>query len=201
MGGGADGHPIPDGNARVVLLGPPGAGKGTQAQMLCDRLGVCPISTGDMLREAVAAGSELGERVKGILDAGGLVDDATMADVVRERLARPDVCKGFLLDGYPRTLPQAETLAGILDDAGLSLDAVLLIAVPEDELVRRTLLRGRADDKEEVIRERLRVYREKTAPLIGYYRQRGLLHEIDGNRPVEEVSAQMLGLFGADGTH
>ncbi len=147
-----------------------------------------------MLREAVAAGSELGERVEGILDAGGLVDDATMADVVRERLARPDVCEGFLLDGYPRTLPQAETLAGILDDAGLSLDAVLLIAVPEDELVRRTLLRGRADDKEEVIRERLRVYREKTAPLIGYYRQRGLLHEIDGNRPVEEVSAQMLGL-------
>ena len=201
MGDGADGHPIPNGQARVVLLGPPGAGKGTQAQLLCDRLGVCPISTGDMLREAVAAGSELGERVKGILDAGGLVDDATMADVVRERLARPDVCRGFLLDGYPRTLPQAETLAGILGDAGLSLDAVLLIAVPEDELVRRTLLRGRADDKETVIRERLRVYREKTAPLIGYYKQRGLLHEIDGNRPVEEVEAQLLGLFGADGTH
>ena len=194
MGDGADSRP-----ARVVLLGPPGAGKGTQAQVLCDRLGICAISTGDMLREAVAAGSELGRRVQGILDSGGLVDDATMADVVRERLGKPDAREGFLLDGYPRTLPQAETLAGILDDAGLSLDAVLLVVVPEDELVRRLLLRGRTDDKEEVIRERLRVYQEKTAPLIGYYRQRGLLHEIDGNRPVEQVTAQMLGLFGAGG--
>jgi adenylate kinase len=166
---------------------------------LCERLGVCAISTGDMLREAVAAGNELGRRVQGIMDAGELVDDATMADVVRERLARTDARQGFLLDGYPRTLPQAETLAGILRDAGLSLDAVLLVEVPEDELVRRTLLRGRADDKEEVVRERLRVYGEKTAPLIGYYRQRSLLHEIDGNRPVEEVTAQMLGLFGAAG--
>jgi adenylate kinase len=195
VGDGADSRPT-----RVVLLGPPGAGKGTQAQVLCERLGVCAISTGDMLREAVAAGNELGKKVQGIMDAGELVDDATMADVVRERLARMDTGPGFLLDGYPRTLPQAETLAGILRDAGLSLDAVLLVEVPEDELVRRTLLRGRADDKEEVVRERLRVYREKTAPLIGYYRQRGLLHEIDGDRPVEEVTAQMLGLFGAAGT-
>jgi adenylate kinase len=196
VGDGASHSPA---GARVVLLGPPGAGKGTQAQVLCERLGVCAISTGDMLREAVAAGNELGRRVQGIMDAGELVDDATMADVVRERLARTDGRQGFLLDGYPRTLPQAETLAGILRDAGLSLDAVLLVEVPEDELVRRTLLRGRADDKEEVVRERLRVYREKTAPLIGYYRQRSLLHEIDGNRPVEEVTAQMLGLFGAAG--
>lgn len=183
----------------MVLLGPPGAGKGTQAHVLCERLGVCAISTGDMLREAVAAGSELGLRVQEVVNAGGLVDDATMAAVVRDRLAKPDAREGFLLDGYPRTLPQAETLAGILRDAGLSLNAVLLVEVPEDELVRRTLARGRADDKEEVVRERLRVYREKTAPLIGYYRERHLLHEIDGNRPVEEVTAQMLGLFGSDG--
>jgi adenylate kinase len=119
-----------------------------------------------------------------------------MAEVVRERLAKPDALKGFLLDGYPRTLPQAETLAGILREADRQLDAVLLVDVPADELVRRTLLRGRADDQEEVIRERLRVYREKTEPLIGYYRERGLLREIDGNRPVEEVTAGMLGLFG-----
>jgi adenylate kinase len=182
--------------ARVVLLGPPGAGKGTQGQVLCQHLGVPAISTGDMLREAVAGGTPLGNKVRGIMASGALVDDATMADVVRERLAKPDARRGYLLDGYPRTLAQAETLAGILRDAAQELDAVLLVDVPEDELVRRTLLRGRADDQEAVIRERLRVYREKTAPLIGYYRERGLLREIDGNRPVEDVTAGMLGLFG-----
>jgi adenylate kinase len=153
-----------------------------------------------MLREAVAEGSDLGGKVQGIMASGALVDDATMAEVVRERLGKADALGGFLLDGYPRTLPQAETLAGILRDAGLSLSAVLLVEVPEDELVRRTLLRGRADDLEEVVRERLRLYREKTAPLIGYYRERRLLRQIDGNRPVEDVAAQMLGIFGIEGT-
>lgn len=185
--------------ARVVLLGPPGAGKGTQGQVLCQHLGVPSISTGDMLREAVAGGTPLGNKVQGIMASGLLVDDATMADVVRDRLAKADAGRGYLLDGYPRTLPQAETLAGILRDAGQDLDAVLLVDVPEDELVRRALLRGRGpDDKEDVIRERLRVYREKTAPLIGYYRERGLLREIDGNRPIEDVTAAMLGLFGVN---
>jgi adenylate kinase len=191
-----DAGETPPANARVVLLGPPGAGKGTQAQVLGRRLDVPAISTGDMLREAVAEGSELGGRVREILASGALVDDDTMAEVVRDRLRRPDAEKGFLLDGYPRTLPQAETLAGILGAGDQALDAVLLVDVPEEELVRRALLRGRTDDREEVIRERLRVYREKTAPLIGYYRERGLLREIDGNRPVDEVTAQMLGLFG-----
>lgn len=186
-------------SARVVLLGPPGAGKGTQGVTLSAALGIPAISTGDMLREAVAEGSGLGNKVQGIMASGALVDDATMADVVRDRLTKPDARSGFLLDGYPRTLPQAETLAGILHDAGTELDAVLLVEVPEDELVRRTLLRGRADDLENVIRERLRVYREKTEPLIGYYRERGLLREIDGNRPVEDVSARMFGLFGIAG--
>jgi adenylate kinase len=167
--------------------------------VLCERLGVPTISTGDMLREAVAEGSSLGNKVQGIMASGALVDDATMADVVRDRLAKPDARQGFLLDGYPRTLPQAETLAGILRDAGTDLEAVLLVDVPEDELVRRTLQRGRVDDQESVIRERLRVYREKTAPLIGYYRERGLLREIDGNRPVADVTAQMFGLFGVAG--
>jgi adenylate kinase len=184
--------------ARVVLLGPPGAGKGTQGILLSGHLGIPAISTGDMLREAVAEGSELGNKVQGIMASGALVDDALMADVVRDRLAKPDAGRGFLLDGYPRTLPQAETLAGVLAEAGQDLDAVLLVDVPEDELVRRALLRGRVDDQESVIRERLRVYREKTAPLIGYYRERGLLREIDGNRPVEDVTSQMFGLF--DGT-
>jgi adenylate kinase len=166
--------------------------------VLCRHLSVPAISTGDMLREAVAEGTPLGNKVQGIMASGLLVDDATMADVVRDRLAKPDAGRGYLLDGYPRTLPQAETLAGILREAGQELDAVLLVEVPEDELVRRALLRGRADDSEEVIRERLRVYRDKTAPLIGYYRERGLLREIDGNRPIEDVTAQMLGLFGVD---
>jgi adenylate kinase len=200
---GSSGEPTNVGRGyRVVLLGPPGAGKGTQGIVLCQRLGVPAISTGDMLREAVAEGTELGNKVQGIMASGALVDDATMAEVVRDRLAKADARRGFLLDGYPRTLPQAETLAGVLRDAGQDLDAVLLVDVPEDELVRRTLLRGRADDQETVIRERLRVYREKTAPLIGYYKERGLLREIDGNRPVEEVTARMFELFGieADGS-
>jgi adenylate kinase len=188
-----------NGSARIVLLGPPGAGKGTQAQLLAARVGVPAISTGDMLRAAKAAGSELGRRVDGVMASGGLVDDALMAEVVRERLAEPDTARGYLLDGYPRTLPQAETLSGILRDAGQELDAVLLIDVPEEELVRRALLRKREDDTEEVIRERQRVYREKTEPLIGYYRERGLLREIDGNRPVEEVTSRMYAALGVEG--
>jgi adenylate kinase len=184
--------------ARVVLLGPPGAGKGTQGLLLAEHLGIPAISTGDMLREAVAAGSGLGNKVQGIMASGALVDDALMADVVRDRLAKADAGRGFLLDGYPRTLSQAETLAGILRDAGQDLDTVLLVDVPEDELVRRALLRGRADDQESVIRERLRVYREKTAPLIGYYRQLGLLREIDGNRPIEDVTSEIFGFFRED---
>ena len=187
------------GAARIVLLGPPGAGKGTQAQYLAARVGVPAISTGEMLRAAVAAGSELGRRVDGVMASGRLVDDALMAEVVRERVTQPDAGRGYLLDGYPRTLPQAETLSGILEDAGQALDAVLLIDVPEDELVRRALLRKREDDKEEVIRERLRVYREKTEPLIGYYRERGLLREIDGDCPVEEVTSRMYAALGVEG--
>ena len=149
-----------------------------------------------MLREAVAAGSELGLRVQGIMAAGELVDDALMAEVVRDRLAKPDAATGYLLDGYPRTLPQAKTLEGILHESGQQLDAVVMVDVPVDELVRRSLLRGRADDAEDVIRERQRVYREKTEPLIGYYRERGVLREIDGFLPVEEVTLRMFAALG-----
>ncbi|HZF09867.1 MAG TPA: adenylate kinase [Thermoanaerobaculia bacterium] len=186
-----------DGTLKVVLLGPPGSGKGTQAAVLSGRMRVPAISTGDMLREAVAAKSELGQKVQGIMAAGSLVDDGTMAEVVRERLARCGKAGGFLLDGYPRTLPQAETLERILGAEGARrLDAVLLVEVPEEELVRRTVARKREDDLETVVRERLRVYGEKTAPLIGYYRGLGLLREIDGNRPVPEVTAQMVAALG-----
>lgn len=190
----------PGSRPRIILFGPPGAGKGTQAALLCEQLGVPAISTGDMLRQAVASGSELGGRVKGIMDSGGLVDDATMADVVRARLAMADARPGFLLDGYPRTIPQAETLERILTEAGQELDAVLSIEVPEEELVRRAVLRGRGeDDREEVVRERLRVYREKTEPLIGYYKERGLLYPIDGNLPIDKVTSQMLIALGRSG--
>jgi adenylate kinase len=188
-----------NGRPRIVLLGPPGAGKGTQAELLASQLGVPAISTGDMLRQAVASGTELGGKVQGIMASGALVDDATMADVVKDRLARADARQGFLLDGYPRTLPQARTLEGILTGDGQELDAVLLVEVPEEELVRRAVLRGRGDDSEEVVRERLRVYREKTEPLIGYYRERGLLYPIDGNLPVEKVTSQMLIALGVNG--
>lgn len=181
---------------KIVLLGPPGSGKGTQAAILAGELGVPAISTGEMLRDAVTLGSELGRRVEGIMNSGKLVDDETMAEVVRARLARPDAEDGFILDGYPRTLPQAETLAGILSDAGEELDAVVLVDVPEDELVARALGRGRADDSEEVVRERLRVYREKTAPLAGYYEERGKLRKIDGHASVEEVTDRLREAIG-----
>jgi adenylate kinase len=196
-GAGNAGNPGNPGNAtRAVLLGPPGSGKGTQGTILAAQLGVPAISTGDMLREAVKAGSELGLKVNGIMQAGLLVDDGTMAEVIRERLSRSNG-EGFLLDGYPRTIPQAETLERILGEAGDGLDAVLLVGVPEEELVRRAVARKRGeDDREEVVRERLKVYREKTAPLIGYYRGLGLLREIDGDRPVAEVTAQMLAALG-----
>ena len=175
-------------SSRIVLLGPPGCGKGTQAVFLSERLGVPAISTGDMLRAAVAAGSELGLRVKEVMASGALVDDALMADVVRDRLAQSDARQGFLLDGYPRTQAQAETLASILDESEQSLDHVIVIDVPTEELVSRAVARGRDDDKEDVVRERLRVYRDKTEPLVDHYRGHGLLREVDGHRSIEEVT-------------
>lgn len=183
----------PNGMAsRVLLFGAPGSGKGTQAALLAERLGVPAISTGEMLRAAVAGGSALGRKVDGILAAGSLVDDETMGDVVRERLARTDARRGFLLDGYPRTIPQAATLEEILHRHGAGLDAAILLEVPEAELVRRLTSRGREDDREEVVRERLRLFLEKTAPLIGYYQQRGLLRRVDGDRAVPEVADAIL---------
>lgn len=174
---------------RVLVFGPPGSGKGTQSAILADRLGVPAISTGDMLRDAVRSENDLGRRVKATMDAGLLVDDDTMAEVVRERLAQPDARRGFLLDGYPRTLGQARTLGEILERQRATLDAVVLLEVPTDELVRRALARQRADDRAEVVRERLRIYEEKTAPLIEHYASANLLCRIDGTRPVGEVTA------------
>jgi adenylate kinase len=181
---------------RIVFLGPPNSGKGTQAKIVAEHLGAPTISTGEMLREAVDEGSPLGRQVAAILAAGELVDDETMARVVRERLARRDTGRGFLLDGYPRTMAQAATLESILDERGERLDVALLIDAPEDELVARALGRGREDDREEVLRERLRVYRERTAPLVGYYEERGLLRRVDGDHPVEEVTSRIFATLG-----
>ncbi len=183
---------------RLVLLGPPGSGKGTQAALLAERAGIPAISTGEMLREAVAAGSALGRQVRELLDAGTLVDDETMARVVGTRLAAGDVGRGFILDGYPRTASQAETLARILDEASTTLDAVILIRVPERVLVERTLARGRKDDREEIVRSRLAVYREQTEPLVGYYRQRGLLREVDGDQSIEAVQRALLAALAVE---
>ena len=185
------GSSVEDG-LRLVMLGAPGSGKGTQAEALSGALKVPAISTGEMLRRAVAVGSPLGRRVERVMAEGSLVDDETMADVVRQRLAEDDAGRGFILDGFPRTIVQAENLRHILVELEARLDAVVRIAVPEQELVRRALGRQRADDREEVIRRRLEVYREQTEPLIGYYRELGLLREIPGDRAIEEITDGIL---------
>ena len=194
----ASGKPA-GGGLRLVMMGAPGSGKGTQAEILARDLEVPAISTGEMLRRAVASGSELGQRVEAIMASGSLVDDDTMAAVVRERLSRDDAANGYLLDGYPRTQDQADTLAAILGESGHDLDGAVQIDVPEDELVRRILSRRRADDTEEVVRHRLQVYRQKTEPLIEYYERLGLLRRVDGHLSIEEVHRgirQVLGVAG-----
>jgi adenylate kinase len=177
---------------RIVLLGPPGSGKGTQAALIARRLDVPAVSTGDLLRRAVAQGSPIGRRVADVVARGGLVDDATMRDLVRARLAEGDARHGVVLDGYPRTVRQAEDLDAILAAAGHRLDAVVLMRVPEATLVERMGGRRRGDDRPDVIRQRLRVYGETTAPLVEHYRRRHLLHEVDGNRAIDTVAADVL---------
>ncbi|MEO7793938.1 MAG: adenylate kinase [Thermoanaerobaculia bacterium] len=184
------------GGLRAVLLGAPGSGKGTQAEFLAAALGVPAISTGAMLRDAVALGSALGMKVEDVMASGALVDDSLMADVVRERLGRPDAASGFLLDGYPRTTGQAATLDSILEERLESLDAVVMLDVPEPVLVGRAVARKRADDREEVVRERLRIYREKTEPLVEHYERRSLLRRIDGEQAVREVTSAILEMLG-----
>ena len=180
---------------RVIFLGPPGSGKGTQAKLLAERIRVPAISTGEMLRTAVTEGTPIGRQARAIMERGELVPDPVMTELVRERLQRPDAAAGFILDGFPRTIQQAESLAGILGNS-TPLTAVNF-SVPEDVLEARLLERsraeGRADDRAETVRERIRVYREKTSPLVGYYRQRGLLAEVDGVGTIPEIAARVAG--------
>jgi len=181
---------------RMLFMGPPGAGKGTQAAVVADRFGIPAISTGDIFRKNLSEGTPLGLEAKSYMDAGQYVPDSVTNNMVRDRVAQPDAEPGFLLDGYPRTLGQVEELDAILAESGHSLDAVVVLTVDEEELVQRLLNRaktsGRSDDTEEVIRERQRVYAEETAPLIDVYRERGLLVEIDGLGEVDEVSSRIL---------
>ncbi len=156
---------------RLLFLGPPGAGKGTQAAQVAERLGIPHVSTGDMFRRHVAEGTELGARVKAIMEAGEYVPDEITIAMLSQRSAEPDAAEGFILDGFPRTPGQAEALDVLLGDK--PLDRVVVFEVEEDELVRRILARGRADDTEEAIRTRFRVYEEQTAPLIDFYERRG----------------------------
>jgi len=181
---------------RIVLLGPPGSGKGTQAGRLKDRLGVPHISTGDLLRAAVKAGSPLGLKAKAAMDAGELVSDELMLDLIEERLGQPDIATGYLLDGYPRNLAQAEALDKVLSRIGQPVDKALALTVDEEQIVQRLAKRaaeeGRSDDTEEVVRNRLAVYREQTAPVAGHYREKGLLTEVDGMGEIDEISQRLM---------
>ncbi len=186
---------------RLVLFGPPGAGKGTQAERICASKGVPHISTGEMLRDAVASGSELGSRIKTVMESGELVSDDLIGDVVAERLKQPDALDGFLLDGFPRTVAQVGILDRVLADLGAALDHVVMLEVPDAQIIER--LRGRAaearaagqvrpDDNEETVRSRLRVYHQQTQPVEMIYQRKRLLRKVDGVGSIDQVFDRVL---------
>ncbi len=210
----------------LIFLGAPGAGKGTQAKMVSEKYEIPQISTGDMLREAVAKGTELGKKAKEYMDKGELVPDEIVIGIVKERLQQPDCEKGFILDGFPRTLAQAEALDEMLKELGKKIDAVINIAVPEEEVVKRIVYRRtcrncgavyhliynppkednkcdkcggelyqRDDDKEETVRERYKVYKQNTEPLIEYYRKKGVLYDVDGTKDINGVWEEIVSIL------
>ena len=180
---------------RLLIVGPPGAGKGTQAVRVAEELSIPAISTGDIFRANVSGRTELGVLAKSYMDKGEYVPDSVTNDMVRSRLAEEDAREGFLLDGYPRTLDQVEALDGMLSELGTPLDLVLLLVVEQEEVISRLVARGaeqgRSDDTEETIRRRLEVYAEQTAPLIDVYEQRGLVRRVDGMAPIDEVTSAL----------
>jgi adenylate kinase len=191
---------------RLILLGPPGAGKGTQAQRLVEKHGIPQLSTGDMLRAAVAAGTEVGKRAKAVMDAGELVSDEIVNQIVSERIDQPDCARGFILDGYPRTVPQAEALTDMLRSKSMELDAVVELKVDENALLKRIEKRAaesaaagngvRADDNPEAFKRRLVEYRAKTAPLSAYYAGTGELKTVDGMAAMDNVTVEIERVIG-----
>lgn len=179
---------------RLVLVGPPGAGKGTQATVLSRKLGVPHISTGDLFRAHISQRTELGVEVQRYIDSGKLVPDEVTNEMVRERLTEPDAAAGFLLDGFPRNIAQAEVLGTFIGRAGHKLDAVLEFRVDEEIVVERLLARGRTDDTEDVIRHRQEIYRSETAPLLEYYRD--IVVTVDALGEVEEITARAIDALG-----
>ena len=172
---------------RIVFIGPPGAGKGTQAERLIDKYKLAHLSTGDMLRAARDAGTDVGKKAEAFMSRGELVPDDVIMGIIAERLAEPDCRGGYLLDGFPRTIAQAEALDAMLAEKATPLDAVVELRVAEEELFNRLAGRGRADDNPDVIRQRLVAYRRQTEPLLDYYTKKGLLEVVDGLGTVEEV--------------
>ncbi|GAA1861682.1 adenylate kinase [Microbacterium koreense] len=189
--------------ARLVLVGPQGSGKGTQAARIADRYGIAAISTGDVFRANIKDDTELGRQVKEVIDAGELVSDALTFDVVRDRLAQPDAASGFLLDGFPRNVAQLGMLDTYLADRDEPLTAVLELGVPRevsvDRLMRRAFEQGRTDDTEEVIANRLAIYESETAPILEVYRDRGLVDSIDGVGSLDEVTERVMDALEARG--
>lgn len=191
---------------RLILLGPPGAGKGTQAQRIVEKHGIPQLSTGDMLRAAVAAETEVGKRAKAVMDAGNLVSDEIVNAIVSERIDQPDCANGFILDGYPRTLVQADAVEAMLREKGLALDVAIELAVDDAAMVGRILRRAeearaagqpvRKDDNAEVYADRLRAYYKSTAPLIGYYHAKGKLKSIDGMAEMDKVTVEIEKILG-----
>ncbi len=211
----------------IVFLGPPGAGKGTQAKKIAEKYGIPQISTGDMFREHLSKGTELGQKAKEYMDKGQLVPDEIVLGMVEERLKQPDCEKGFILDGFPRTVPQAEALDKLLEKIGKKIDYAICIDVPDDELVKRLTgrrtckncgmmyhvifkppkeegkcdvcggeLYQRADDNEETVRNRLKVYHEQTEPIIQFYEKKGVLHRIDGMGSIDEIFDRIVKVLG-----
>jgi adenylate kinase len=183
------------GPLQIVIMGPPGAGKGTQAERISEKHNIAHISTGAILRSEVAKGSELGNEVKAVMERGDLVADGIILELVRARLDEPDCRRGFILDGFPRTIFQAEGLDALLHKRGTPRVTVIDLVVPEDELMRRMLARKRADDTESTIRNRIAVYHEQTAPLIEYYKGKDALVRVNGNQSIEEVFGEIDGIL------